>query len=419
MRTRLTRPQARRVALASQGVTGALPDAVTARHLHRELSRMSVLQIDSVNVYARSHYMPLFSRLGGYETARLDRLLFRHPAPYVEFWAHQAAFIAAEDWRLFAFRMAAHRTRHERTGWFAVDEDTLRWVRGELRERGPLRPAQIEEDAQRAARGPWWDWSAVKRSLEYLWFTGEVAIAGRRGFERVYGLAEDVLPAHAIADPSPKAEALRVLVERAARACGVATIADLDDYWRLGDQRTVANVVAELEATGVLQPVEVEGWRRPAWLHHAVTVPRRVETATVLTPFDPVVWFRPRAERVFDFDYRIEIYLPAHRRRYGYYSLPAVVGDRVVGRIDLKADRAASTLLVQSAWWEPDPPAEAAERLAGVLRDAAAWQGLAEVSVSRWGDAVDDLARALGPDTPRHRAGPEATASLAADEPGA
>src|SRR5690606_2936013 len=158
----------------------------------RELTRMATLQIDSVNVFARSHYMPLFSRLGRYDTGRLDRLLFAHPAPYVEFWAHQAAFIPATDWNLFAFRMADHRARHERTGWFAVDEATLDWVRNELRERGPLRPAQIEQDAERSSRGPWWDWSAVKSSLEYLWFTGEVAIAGRRGFERVYGLAEDV-----------------------------------------------------------------------------------------------------------------------------------------------------------------------------------------------------------------------------------
>ncbi len=404
------------MALAAQGVGAPAPDAVTARHLHRELSRMSTLQIDSVNVFARSHYMPLFSRVGRYDVDRLDRLLFHRRAPYVEFWAHQAAFVAATDWNLFDFRMAEHRERHERTGWFAVDDDTLRWVRGELAERGPVRPAQIEEDAHRSARGPWWDWSAVKQALEYLWFAGEVAIAGRRGFERVYGLAADVIPAETLASPVPKAEALPVLVERAARACGVATIADLDDYWRFRDQKTVAAVVAGLEAAGVLHPVEVDGWRRPAWLHASVSVPRRVDAATILTPFDPVVWFRPRAERIFDFDYRIEIYTPAPKRRYGYYSLPVVVGDRVVGRVDLKADRAASVLLVQSAWWEADPPAEAAERLAGVLRQAAAWQGLQGVSVSQWGDAVDDVARALGPDTARHVAGPEAV-PLAPDEP--
>ncbi|MCX6502159.1 MAG: winged helix DNA-binding domain-containing protein [Microbacterium sp.] len=416
MRTRLTRPQARRVALSAQGVGGTPPAAVTARQLNRELSRMATLQIDSVNVFARSHYMPLFSRLGAYDTGRLDRLLFQHPAPYVEFWAHQAAFIPATDWNLFGFRMAEHRARHERTGWFAVDDETLQWVRTELRDRGPMRPAQIEHDAERATRGPWWDWSAVKSSLEYLWFTGEVAIAGRRGFERVYGLAEDVIPADTLSRPVPREEALPILIERAARACGVATIADLDDYWRIRDQRTVATVVRALEAQGILHPVQVDGWRQPAWLHHAASVPRSLDGATVLTPFDPVVWFRPRAERLFDFDYRIEIYTPAPQRRFGYYSLPVVIGDRVVGRVDLKADRAASVLRVQAAWWEPEPPLGAAERLADVLREAARWQGLAGLSVSRWGNAAEDVARAL-PEASRHVAGPEPVA-LAGDEPG-
>ncbi|WP_200847144.1 winged helix-turn-helix domain-containing protein [Microbacterium sp. 18062] len=416
MRETLSRAQARRVALRAQGFGPTRADDPSARRLSREIERMATLQIDSVNVFARSHYMPLFSRLGAYDTARLDRLLFSRRAPFVEFWAHQAAFVAAEDWALFRFRMDDHRERHERKGWFDVDEATLGWVRGELASRGPVRPAQIEHDAQTARRGPWWDWSAVKSALEYLWFTGEVAIAGRRGFERVYGLASDVIPAAALDRRVERAEALRTLIERAARAYGVATVADLDDYWRFGDQRTTAGVVAELERDGVLRPVAVEGWRRPAWLHRDATVPRAVDAAAVLTPFDPVVWFRPRAERLFDFDYRIEIYTPAPKRRFGYYSLPVLVGDDVVGRIDLKADRAASVLRVQSAWWEHARPNDAAERLAGVLREAAAWQGLAGISVSRWGDATADLAHAL-PEAERHEAGPEPTA-LADDEPG-
>lgn len=415
VRTRLSRPQARRIALSAQGIGAPPVPHVTDRHLHRELRRMSVLQIDSVNVFARSHYMPLFSRLGTYDPARLDRLAFSRRSPYVEFWAHQAAFIAAEDWPLFRFRMDDHRARHEQKGWFAVDDDTLGWVRRELSERGPVRPAQIEQDAQAARRGPWWDWSAVKSALEYLWFTGEVAIAGRRGFQRVYGLAADVLPATALEGRVDRSEALRTLVERAARAYGVATVADIDDYWRFGDQRTTAAVVAELERDAVLRPVTVDGWQRGAWLHRDATVPRSIDAATVLTPFDPVVWFRPRAERLFDFDYRIEIYTPARQRRFGYYSLPVVIGDDVVGRVDLKADRAASVLRVQSAWWEASRPHDGAERLAQVLRDAAAWQDLAGLSVSRWGDATNDLARAL-PEAERHDAGPEPVA-LADDEP--
>jgi uncharacterized protein YcaQ len=381
---------------------------------------MAALQIDSVNVFARSHYMPLFSRLGPYDTARLDRLLFARKAPYVEYWAHQAAFISAEERPLFDFRMQEHRERHERTGWFAVDDRTLDWVRGELGSRGPLRPAEIEDDAARASRGPWWDWSSVKSALEYLWFTGEVAIAGRRGFERIYGLAEHVLPANVLGRSVAKDDAVRALVARAAGAYGVATLADLDDYWRLRDQRAVAAAVQHLEDAGELQPVKVEGWRRGerplrAWLHRDAVVPRRVDAATVLTPFDPMVWFRDRAERLFDFSYRIEIYTPAAQRRYGYYSLPILLGDGIAGRIDLKADRASATLRVQSAWWEPARPMDAAASVAGLLRSAAAWQGLDAITVSRWGDATDAIAAALG--APRHEAGPEPVV-LAPDEPG-
>jgi uncharacterized protein YcaQ len=420
VRETLSRSEARRVALRAQGFGRAALLPGSSRRLSREIDRMATLQIDSVNVFARSHYMPLFSRVGPYDTARLDRLLFARRAPYVEYWAHQAAFIAAEDRPLFGFRMQAHRERHERTGWFAVDDRTLDWVRGELRARGPLRPAQIEDDAARASRGPWWDWSSVKSALEYLWFIGEVAIAGRRGFERVYGLAEDVLPAEVVGRTVPKDDAVRELVARAARAYGVATLTDLDDYWRLRDQRAVSAAVQELVDAGELSPVQVEGWRRGerplrAWLHRDAVVPRTVDAATVLTPFDPMVWFRDRAERVFDFSYRIEIYTPAAQRRYGYYSLPLLLGDGIAGRIDLKADRAAGTLRVQSAWWEPSRPAEAAASVAEILRSAASWQGLETITVSRWGDATDEIAGALGSD--RHDAGPEPVA-LAEDEPG-
>jgi len=419
VRESLSRDEARRVAVRAQGFGPRTPGPVTARQLSREIHRMATLQIDSVNVFARSHYMPLFSRLGPYDTAALDRLIFARRAPFVEFWAHQASFIAARDWPLFEFRMQAHRDRHARTGWFAVDDATLDWVRGELGARGPLRPAQIEADAARAQRGPWWDWSAVKSALEYLWFTGEVAIAGRRGFERVYGLAEQVLPAEALARSVPKEDAVRELVLRAARAYGVATLADLDDYWRLRDQRSVARVVQQLEDAGELRRVRVEGWQRggrpvPAWLHRDATVPRRGDAAALLTPFDPLVWFRGRAERLFDFSYRIEIYTPAPQRRFGYYSLPILLGDRIAGRIDLKADRAASVLRVQSAWWEPGH-GDAAASVALLVREAAAWQGLQDITVSHWGDATAAIAAELG--ALRHDAGPEPVA-LATDEPG-
>jgi uncharacterized protein len=436
--------EARRTALAAQGF-GRAPGAAGTRQLGIALQRMAALQIDSVNVYARSHYMPLFSRLGAYDTALLDRMLFARRAPYVEYWAHVASFVAAADWPLFGFRMDEFRARRSREGeWAAAHGATLDWLRAELRDRGPLRPAQIESDSRAARRrGPWWDWDAVKLGLEHLWLVGEVAIAGRQGFERRYGLVEDVLPPEVAGVRVPREDAVLELVRRAARAYGVATAADLADYWRIRDRRAVLAAVHALVDAGELHPVTVEGWTDaagrplPAWRHADATIPRRMETAAILTPFDPVVWFRDRAERLFGFEYRIEIYTPAPKRRYGYYSLPVLVDDRIAGRVDLKADRAASRLLVQSAWWEPPAPSREratvlsagrverasafsrdgrSERVAQVLRDAARWQGLDTISVSRWGDATDDLAAVL-PGASRHDAGAAEPVGLAPDEP--
>lgn len=409
------------MALAAQGFGRRVPATPGTRQLNATLRRMHTLQIDSVNVYARSHYMPLFSRLGPYDTALLDRLLFARRAPYVEFWAHVAAFIPASDWQLFRFRMDDHRARFTAPGtWFAENMPIVEWVRAELGARGPLRPAEIEHDSRRGGRGPWWDWDGVKRALEYLWLIGEVAVAGRRGFERRYALAADVIPAAALGREIARPDAIRELVVRAAAAYGVATEADLDDYWRLRDRKAVKRATAELVEEGELVPVTVEGWDRggkplPAWAHRDAALPRRVDAATVLTPFDPMVWFRDRAQRMFGFDYRIEIYTPAPQRRYGYYSLPILLDDELVGRVDLKADRAGSRLLVQSAWWEDGPVRpDAAPRVAEVLRDAARWQGLDGISVANWGDATGALADVLG--APRHEAGPESIA-LAPDEP--
>jgi hypothetical protein len=410
------------MALAAQGFARERPVTAGTRQLNSAIARMGTLQIDSVNVFARSHYMPLFSRVGPYDTATLDRLLFARRAPYVEFWAHVASFIPAGDWGLFRFRMDENRAKYgtDPDGWFRRNHEIVEWVRSELAVRGPLRPAQIEHDAQRGARGPWWDWDVVKHALEFLWLFGEVAIAGRRGFERRYALAEHVIPAATLAAPVPRADAIRELVRRAAGAYGVATASDLADYWRIKDRPAVAAAIAELVDSGDLSPVTVDGWLsagRPAkaWVHRDAALPRRIDAAALLTPFDPVVWFRDRAERLFGFEYRIEIYTPALQRRYGYYSLPVLVGDDIVGRVDLKADRAASTLRVQSAWWEHGRPEHASIRLAEEIRAAARWQGLERISVSRWGDATDDLASTLS-EASRHDAGPDAV-GLSPEEP--
>lgn len=411
MRDSLSAVQARRLALAAQGLGARPAGAPGGRALASAIRRMGVLQIDSVNVFARSHYMPLFSRLGPYDTAALDRLLFDRRPRFTESWAHVASFVPREDWGLFAFRREELRAKYgtDPDSWFRTHGAIVDWVRAELAARGPLRPAQIEHDAKQGARGPWWDWDVVKRALELLWLFGEVAIAGRRGFERRYALTAQVIPEADRQREWSRDDAIHELVGRAARAYGVATAADIADYWRLRNRGEVLHAIGRLVDEGMLHPVRVEGWTRggrplQAWRHREVAVPRRSDAAAVLSPFDPVVWFRDRATRVFDFDYRIEIYTPAAKRQYGYYSLPVVVGDQIVGRVDLKAERSSRILRVQSAWWEHGAPTHAAEHLATLLRDAAAWQGLESITVSDWGNAADDIAATLG--APRHtRAG--------------
>ncbi|UNK69886.1 crosslink repair DNA glycosylase YcaQ family protein [Microbacterium sp. H1-D42] len=397
----LSASEARRMTLAAQGFSRRMPDAVAPRHLHRAMERLGVLQIDSVNVFARSHYMPMFSRLGDYDPTLLDRTFVSRTTHYVEYLAHEATFMPVADWPLWGFRMRAWQERVSTPdAWGHVHARTLDWVRAELRDRGPLRPADLREDAPRD-RGTWWDWDEAKLALEHLWRNGEVAIAGRIGFERRYGLAEQIIPADVLGTEISREDAVRELVRRAARSYGVATVADLNDYYRLRDQAAVRSAVDDLVDSGELEAVTVRGWERggrpiPAWRHREAALPRRIDRAALLTPFDPVVWFRDRALRVFDLDYRIEIYVPAAKRRYGYYSLPVLVGDRIVARVDLKADRPASALQVQSAWWEPHAdPLRDAERVAEELVRAARWQGLERLSVSGWGDASDAVARAL------------------------
>jgi len=398
----LSAVQARRIALAAQGFTRRRPTAVvSARHVHRTMQQLGVLQIDSVNVFARSHYLPLFSRLGSYDPALLDRVCLSRTTHYVEYLAHEATFVPVDDWSLWRFRMEAFRNRWERDpdSWLSQNARTIAWVKDELRTRGPLRPAQLRADAPRE-RGTWWDWDDVKLALEHLWRTGDVAISGRRGFERQYALEEQVIPTEVRERVVPREDAIHELVRRAAASSGVATESDLADYYRVRDRAAIRRAIDDLVDSGELRPVQVRGWERggrpvPAWLHRDAVLPRRIDAAAILTPFDPVVWFRERALRAFDLDYRIEIYVPAHKRRYGYYSLPVLVGDRIVARVDLKADRASSTLQVQSAWWEPQARAEDAEPLARELALAASWQGLENVSVSGWGDAADAVAGAL------------------------
>jgi len=386
---------ARRIALAAQGFGRPAAAEPGLRQVAGLVDRLGVLQIDSVNVFERSHYLPAFSRLGAYDRDLLDRLTTGRRGRMVEAWAHQAAFIPRELWPLFEFRREEYRQKgSEWGGWLVENRALADWLRGELAANGPMPASEIEHDANER-RGPWWGWSDVKRTLEWMFRVGEVVCVERVRFERVYALPEQALAPELLDAAPPEAEAVRELVRRASIALGIATEADLADYWRML-RAPVRVAVRDLEEAGELLPVEVPGWTTgsratPAWVHRDARRPRRMEAAAVLSPFDPVVWFRPRTERLFDFHYRIEIYTPEPERKFGYYSLPVLIDDDVVGRVDLKSDRKAKVLRVQSAWIEHGAPDETAARLLPVLWQAAAWQGLDEVHVVGRGDLAPAL----------------------------
>ncbi len=396
----LSSAQARRVALAAQGFLDRPHAVPTMRTLLRTVERTGVLQIDSVNVLQRAHYMPLFSRMGPYDTALLHRAAERRPRRLVEYWAHEAAYMPVELWPLMQHRMATADTK----AWggprrIAREQPELvQWVLDEVRDRGPVSAREVEGDVERVKDNWGWNWSAAKQALEYLFFAGRVTVA-RRGpaFERLYDVPERVLPPEVLALPTPTPqEAARALVERAARSHGVASVQCLRDYYRM-DVAPTKQAVAELVEDGVLLPVTVQGWHRPAYLHRDARLPRRVDAAALLSPFDPVVWERARAEALFGFRYRIEIYVPAEQRVHGYYVLPFLLGDGLVARVDLKADRAAGVLVVQGAYAEPGHPSHTVEALAAELRVLAGWLGLERVEVRTRGDLAPSLAAAVGP----------------------
>lgn len=399
---RITAAQARRTAIAAGGLDGAVPGArgrTGAGTLARTIARLGLLQLDSVNVFERSHYLPLLARLGPYDRGALDRLLHhdrgRGLGRYTEYVAHEAAAIAVDDWPLWHWKRAAPM-RPSTEAWAAEHATLVDEVLAEFAERGPMRPSALEHEAHERLPGGWWNKSDAYWATTILFRRGELVTTGRTRFERTYAVADAVLPEAARA-AAPRDEAHRELVLRAARACGVATLDDLADHHRLAVAETRA-AVAELVDAGELEPVAVEGWTRPAWLAAGARMPRRVRATALLSPFDPLVWHRPRAERLFGFAYRIGIYTPAAERVHGYYVLPVLVDDALVGRVDLKSDRRARVLRVQVATIEPqhaDRAAELAERLAPALREAAAWQGLDDVVVAGAGTWADDLATAL------------------------
>lgn len=388
----LSPAQARRVALAAQGL-GQPRATVGTRQLNLLMERLAVLQLDSVNVFERSHYLPAFARLGSYDKALLDRLTFSGRGPYTEYWAHQAAFIPIRDRPLWGWAMRHWRSERTDYGrWGAAHPQMIDFLRAELAEKGPLTAGQVEHDANER-RGPWWGWSDVKTGLECLFMWGEVVAAGRRGFERVYDLVHRRLPAEVVEAEVAKPDAVRELVRIASRALGIGTRNDLADYFRLA-KADAQRAIDELTESGELLPVTVPGWKAPAWLHPDARIPRRIEHAALLSPFDPVVWHRDRALRMFGFHYRIEIYTPAPKRVFGYYSLPVLIDEALVGRVDLKSDRQAGVLRVQSAWREEGAQVDL-ERVTTLLREAAAWQGLERIEFAGRGDLSAELAAAV------------------------
>ncbi|MEV4757582.1 crosslink repair DNA glycosylase YcaQ family protein [Micromonospora sp. NPDC049559] len=396
----LTIAQARRIALAAQGFADPAPTGVpTLRHLRRVLGRIGLIQMDSVNVLQRAHYLPLYSRLGPYPTALLDRAAYRRPRELFEYWGHEASLVPVGLHPALRWRMAAAHT----DAWggmrrIAVEQPELvAWVRDEVRANGPLTAAEIEHDTPVKKENWGWNWSAVKRALEFLFWSGEVAAAARNtAFARLYDVPERVLPAAVLGAPTPSdAEAYRTLVAVAARALGVAAEPELRDYFRLPVAGARA-AIAELVEAGELRPVVVRGWKGPAYLHAEARLPRWIRASTLVSPFDPLVWERGRAERLFGFSYRIEIYVPAPQRVHGYYVLPYLQGDRFTARVDLKADRKAGVLRVPAAWVEPGVDVtETAAGLAAELHRLAGWLGLGAVAPPEAGDLAAPLAAML------------------------
>ena len=399
----LSNLQARRIALAAQGFTARAHAVPSLATLRRTLAHTGVLQVDSVNVLQRAHYMPLYSRMGAYDQDLLRRAsqpdTSRRPRHMVEYWAHVQAFMPVELWPVMQHRMAMYRGQR---GKWGIDADAALEPRvlAAVRERGPVTARDLEEEFADGPRNRdhWgWNWSQARKVLDFLFLVGDVAIAGRTSsFEVMYDVPERVLPAAVLAAPTPtKAEADVELVRRAASSHGVGTLRCLADYYRMPGADTRAAVETLVES-GELEPVEIRGWKRPAWRHTDARAPRRVRARSLLSPFDPLVWERTRAEALFGFHYRIEIYVPADRRVHGYYVLPFLLGESIVARVDLKADRASGRLLVQGAYAEEAAPTETAAELASELGRLAGWLGLSEIVVAPRGDLAPALSAEVG-----------------------
>ena len=387
----LSNAQARRIALAAQGFTDRRPTGrVDRRHLRRVLDRIGLIQIDSVNVLVRSQELPLFARLGPHPRTLIDEATAA--GELFEYAVHEASHLRTEHHHLYRWKMQLPHRWPSFRRLMADRAEYIETVYEHVVANGPLVAGDLKQRVGK--KGTWWDYDDGKIALEALFFVGRVTATRRpRDFARVYDITERVIPAAALAVPTmPEREARKELLALAARYHGIGTLADLADYHRM-KPTDCKPLVAELVEDGRLSAVEVEGWNAPAYMDPDAALPRRVSARALLSPFDPVVWNRQRAERLFGFHYRIEIYTPAPKRRFGYYVLPFLLGDELVGRVDLKADRANRALLVQSAWSEPGVhPPEVAAELHAELSSMAAWLELDRIVVADRGDLAPTLA---------------------------
>ena len=396
-RIKLSADEARRIVLAAQGFAAPRPPSLSRRHFGTLLRRLGQVQIDSVNVLVRAHYMPFFSRLGPYPAIWLDEAAYHaRKRQLFEYWGHEASLM-----RLDLLPYLGWRMRKSATGkgvWTSVrniskeQPELLRRIENEIRHRGPMSAGQLEKIllGERRTAG-WWGWSECKRAVEWLFWVGRLTTASRRNFERIYDLTERVFP-NFRPEQISETDGHRALIGTAGKALGIATAADLRDYFRLEPEEG-RRAIEELVSAGELIQVEVDGWPQPAFLDPKARLPRQLEIKALVSPFDPLLWDRRRAERLFGFRYRIEIYTPAHKRQHGYYVVPFLLRDTFVARVDLKAERATSTLRVLSAHYEPTAkPEDIVEPLRSELGELARWLSLERITVGKRGN----LARTLG-----------------------
>jgi uncharacterized protein YcaQ len=388
--------EARRIALHAQGFTGQSRDTkATWPKMAAMIEKLHLLQIDSVNVLVRSHYLPLYARLGHYDVAALDARCFtqakRH---FFECWAHEASFVPMNLHPLMRWRMdrarAGNGTYKSMNKYGLENKPYLKATLEHIQRNGPIRSSEVPDGGK--SDGGWWGWSKGKMALETLFDQGLITAATRQGFERIYDLPERVLPSDVLNRPTPsERDSFRVLIEKSAEALGIATEFDLRDYFRLPVAEARQATLDNIEA-GVISPVSVEGWTKQAYMHRDAKIPRKAGATALLSPFDPIVWDRDRAERLFNFHYRIELYTPAPKRKFGYYVLPFMTGETLGGRLCLKSDRENGTLLVNRSHVEDGAnPGDVAPAIAAEIKLMAQWLGLPNVKIARTGNFAKAL----------------------------